>query len=435
MKKILTASANLSVIETVKNACKLFYTFFCTEVLDSTEEIIRYIDYELPEIKVLDFTSTSIDCEKILKTINEDPWLHYGGIIIVCKNRSQVEELEKRKDLNTLAVQTISDFQEHFTRVLRILYQNQQFLFNRGMRDVIGGEESGTFVFGNDPLDSRFYTNFLISYLYNTNRISEDERFNLYTTFTELLTNALEHGNLEISYDEKTECMAQGKNMIQFIQERAKDKRFRDRKIKISYIIGKVSSEFTIKDDGNGFDWRKMMETKADETLLHGRGIKLSRNLVNSISYNEKGNEVTFTILNLQNESSALPGKMTDFETIEFSNYQIVCREGEESNDLYFIVSGRFAVYSGNKLASVLTPNDLFIGEMAFLLNDRRTATVLAIGNCRLIRIRKADFMMLIRRNPHYGIFLSKMLAQRLVRQTAQTMDFKNKLSEVNHSE
>ena len=126
---------------------------------------------------------------------------------------------------------------------------------------------------------------------------------------------------------------------------------------------------------------------------------------------------------------------MTDFETIEFSNYQIVCREGEESNDLYFIVSGRFAVYSGNKLASVLTPNDLFIGEMAFLLNDRRTATVLAIGNCRLIRIRKADFMMLIRRNPHYGIFLSKMLAQRLVRQTAQTMDFKNKLSEVNHSE
>lgn len=435
MKKILTASANLSVIETVKNACKLFYTFFCTEVLDSTEEIIRYIDYELPEIKVLDFTSTSIDCEKILKTINEDPWLHYGGIIIVCKNRSQVEELEKRKDLNTLAVQTISDFQEHFTRVLRILYQNQHFLFNRGMRDVIGGEESGTFVFGNDPLDSRFYTNFLISYLYNTNRISEDERFNLYTTFTELLTNALEHGNLEISYDEKTECMAQGKNMIQFIQERAKDKRFRDRKIKISYIIGKVSSEFTIKDDGNGFDWRKMMETKADETLLHGRGIKLSRNLVNSISYNEKGNEVTFTILNLQNESSALPGKMTDFETIEFSNYQIVCREGEESNDLYFIVSGRFAVYSGNKLASVLTPNDLFIGEMAFLLNDRRTATVLAIGNCRLIRIRKADFMMLIRRNPHYGIFLSKMLAQRLVRQTAQTMDFKNKLSEVNHSE
>lgn len=435
MKKILTASANLSVIETVKNACKLFYTFFCTEVLDSTEEIIRYIDYELPEIKVLDFTSTSIDCEKILKTINEDPWLHYGGIIIVCKNRSQVEELEKRKDLNTLAVQTISDFQEHFTRVLRILYQNQQFLFNRGMRDVIGGEESGTFVFGNDPLDSRFYTNFLISYLYNTNRISEDERFNLYTTFTELLTNALEHGNLEISYDEKTECMAQGKNMIQFIQERAKDKRFRDRKIKISYIIGKVSSEFTIKDDGNGFDWRKMMETKADETMLHGRGIKLSRNLVNSISYNEKGNEVTFTILNLQNESSALPGKMTDFETIEFSNYQIVCREGEESNDLYFIVSGRFAVYSGNKLASVLTPNDLFIGEMAFLLNDRRTATVLAIGNCRLIRIRKADFMMLIRRNPHYGIFLSKMLAQRLVRQTAQTMDFKNKLSEVNHSE
>lgn len=431
MKKILTASTDLNIIDTVKNACKLFSSFFCTDVFDSTDEIIRYIDYELPEIKVLDFTSDLIDSERILKAINDDPWLHYGGIIAVCKNHRQVEELEHRKDLNMLAIQTVEDFAEHFTRILRILYKNQQFLFNRGMRDIIGGQESGTFVFGNDPMDSRFYTNFLVSYLYNTNRISDDERFNLQMTFSELLTNALEHGNLEIDYDTKTEFLMGGGDMIKLIQQRAKEPQFADRKIRISYEIGKVSSKFSIKDDGNGFDWRKMLEKRASDDMMHGRGISLSKSLVHSISYNEKGNEVTFVIANLQNTSSAIPGKMSNFETVALKNMDIVCREGDLCNDLYFILSGRFAVYSNNKLATVLTPNDLFIGEMAFLLNDRRTATVLAVGNCRLIRIPKADFLMMIRKNPHYGIFLSKMLAQRLVRQTVQTIELKKKVNEL----
>lgn len=430
MKKIITASSNQKVIDTVKNACELFPSFFVTDVISSTEEIIRYIDYELPEIKVLDFTSENIECNRILENIGGDAWLHYGGVIAVCKTHAQVEELEQRKDLNMLTIQTVQDFAEHFTRILRILYQNQQFLFNRGMRDIIGGQEAGTFVFGNDPLDIRFYTNFLVSYLYNTNRISDEDRFNLQMTFQELLNNALEHGNLEIDFDMKTNWMMQGGDMIKLILDRAKEPQFANRKIKISYNIGKTASKFCIHDDGNGFDWRSRMESKADDDMLHGRGISLSKSLVHSLSYNEKGNEVTFIIANLQNTSSAIPGKMSHFETIEYKNKDVVCREGEMSNDLFFILSGRFAVYANNKLATVLTPNDLFIGEMAFLLNDRRTATVLAVGNCKLIRIPKADFLMLIRKNPHYGIFLSKMLAQRLVRQTNKTVELKRELSE-----
>src|SRR5574344_1640823 len=110
---------------------------------------------------------------------------------------------------------------------------------------------------------------------------------------------------------------------------------------------------------------------------------------------------------------------------------KLVCKENEMSNDLFFIVSGRFAVYSGRKLNTVLTPNDMFIGEMAFLLNDRRTATILAVGDCKLIKIPKSAFLLLIRKNPHYGIFLSKMLAQRLLRQTQTSISLQKKLAEI----
>ena len=101
---------------------------------------------------------------------------------------------------------------------------------------------------------------------------------------------------------------------------------------------------------------------------------------------------------------------MNNFSVEKYTDKQIICRQDDPTTDLFFIVSGRYAVYSGRKLVSVLNPNDVFIGEMSFLLNDRRSATILAVGNCKLIRIPKAEFLKLIRKNPHYGIFLSKML-------------------------
>ena len=418
MKKILTASSNPSVIQTVKSACVRYSTYFQTDILSDTEQIITYIDYEFPEIKVLDFTSPEIDANRILLEINSDSWLHYGGIIVVCRDQKQVLEIEEKKDVNILVAQTEKNFTKHFSRLLRILHQNQQFLLSRGMQDTIGGREIGSFVCGNDPMDIRFYTNFLVGYLYNTNRISENERFSLQMALMELLTNALEHGNLNITYEEKSKWMTQGSDILELIAQRAALPEYKDKKISISYAIGKHVSKFIIKDDGTGFDWRTRTQTSAEASDLHGRGISLSKNLVKNLTYNNAGNQVSFEIDNLRNKTNTIPVIMKPFDVINFTDKQIVCRENEPSSDLFSIVSGRFAVYSGRKLISVLTPNDLFIGEMAFLLNDRRTATVLSVGNATLIKIPKSAFLALIRKNPHYGIFLSKLLAQRLNTQT-----------------
>jgi len=65
----------------------------------------------------------------------------------------------------------------------------------------------------------------------------------------------------------------------------------------------------------------------------------------------------------------------------------------------------------------------MFSGEMSFLLNAKRSSTILAVGNCKLIKIPKGDFLQMIRKNPHYGLFLSRMLAQRLEKQTHRTIE------------
>ena len=133
-----------------------------------------------------------------------------------------------------MIVQTEYNFTENFTRLLRILWANQHFLFNRGMQDTLGGHETGSFVCGNDPMDFRIYTTFLVGYLYSTNRITDDERYNLQTALMELLTNALEHGNCNITYDEKTNWLMNGGNILSLIEEKNKDPEIANRKIHIA---------------------------------------------------------------------------------------------------------------------------------------------------------------------------------------------------------
>ena len=432
MKKILVSSSNSEILDVVKNGCLKYQASLDPIFCPDTDEALSFIDYELPEIKVLDFSSEDIDCDRILAAIQADPWLHNGGIIAVASSPSEAQKIEDLKDPNILIVQTLYTFKQNFSRLLKVLWSNQQFLFNRGMQNRMGGDENGGFICDNDPMDIRLYTSFLVNYLYFCNRISDDGRYALQTCLMELLTNALEHGNCGISYKDKTDFLMTGGNIIDLINERRNLPENKNKKIKIHYVVGREKSTFTITDEGPGFDWRASMNSDGPEvTETHGRGISLSTRLVSSLRYNEKGNEVSFDIQNIQNTSNNVPGIMIPFKSIEYKRHEIVCRQNDPSTDLYFIVSGRYGVYANGKLISVLTPNDMFIGEMAFLLNDRRSATIMSADEGKLIRIPKVSFVNLIRKNPHYGIFLSKLLAQRVVRQNSKTLQLAAKIAEL----
>ena len=432
MKKLLVASSNQEVLNVVKNASAKYSRYFEPIFCPETEEALSFIDYELPEIKILDFTSKDIDNSAIRKAISSDPWLHNGGIIAVAPSPAEAQKIEDLKDPNILIVQTLYTFKQNISGLLRSLIRNQQFLFNRGMQERIGSEEKGFFVCDNNPMDIRLYAGFLVNYLYCTNRIDDDGRFALQSTLMELLTNALEHGNCGITYEEKSEWLGQGKIILDLIKQKLRQPEFANRKIHIEYEIGKRKSVFKIKDDGEGFDWRSRMsdDTPAMEET-HGRGIALSKSLVSDLHYNDKGNEVSFEIQNIKNVSNTIPGIMIPFKVVEYKRHEIVCRQNEPSNDLYFIVSGRYGVYANCKLISVLTPNDMFIGEMAFLLNDRRSATIMSADNGKLIRIPKTQFLNLIRKNPHYGLFLSKLLAQRVIRQNRRTLQLSAEIAKL----
>jgi len=65
-----------------------------------------------------------------------------------------------------------------------------------------------------------------------------------------MLFNALEHGNLEISYDEKTQWLSTGNDMLYLIAKKCQNPEIAKRRIYISYNIGHKTTKFTTKDYG-----------------------------------------------------------------------------------------------------------------------------------------------------------------------------------------
>ncbi len=416
MRRIPLVTTSKSTIKAITDA-SLSFSDTKIVVLESYIETLTYFQYQMPEIKIIDFMDANIEGEKCLKIIKADPWLLFGGVIAITNTQEQKQKMEQLKEPNFLFVITRDDFEAHATQIIKILEKNAFFLQKPYLTNITNNEEKGEFISDTDPLEIVFYANLLNTYLYNTDRINTYDRSNLQCVMMELLLNAIEHGNCGISYEEKTEWLSKGKNMLDLIAIKRKNPDIAKRKIRVCYHIHKTTTKISIEDEGEGFDWKKRMNEEISPST-HGMGIRMSVGMVKNLTYNEKGNKVFFEIETQQNTTNFTPIILKSQEIVWCRHMQLICRENEETNNLFYISSGRFAVYVNNRLISVLTPSDVFIGEMAFLLDDKRTATVVSIGKGVLIKIPKMKFMRLIERYPHYGIFLSRLLASRLAIQS-----------------
>ncbi|MBV6493589.1 MAG: hypothetical protein LDLANPLL_01612 [Turneriella sp.] len=118
----------------------------------------------------------------------------------------------------------------------------------------------------------------------------------LRTCIREILINAIEHGNLAVSFEEKTRIIEE-RDFMEFLRERQKDVKYTARRVHIEYTI--THNQFTIQitDEGEGFDHKGFIKRAAeDDSLLlleHGRGITMTQNAFDEVHFNEKGNQVT----------------------------------------------------------------------------------------------------------------------------------------------
>ena len=142
----------------------------------------------------------------------------------------------------------------------------------------------------------------VISWLIKTTAVtlSEVRRLHLRGALQELLINAAEHGNLEISYGEKQQALAEGRYEI-LLEQRLAQPQLRTRKIVIHVLYEKEAKSlvYRIADEGTGFNWRDILDRSPDVSdgkEASGRGMFLARSLFPNLAYNDFGNEVMITV-------------------------------------------------------------------------------------------------------------------------------------------
>lgn len=130
--------------------------------------------------------------------------------------------------------------------------------------------------------------------------LSDTTQLHLRGTLQELLMNAVEHGNLEMSYQVKQQAIDQNR-LSQLVRERLAQPRLAKRTVTIHIHCDRHAGllEYRIADQGKGFHWKTLLHRstnvcRSEDTS--GRGIFLALSLFPSLQYNDRGNEVTVRV-------------------------------------------------------------------------------------------------------------------------------------------
>ncbi|MBN2160320.1 MAG: ATP-binding protein [Spirochaetes bacterium] len=112
----------------------------------------------------------------------------------------------------------------------------------------------------------------------------------------EIIINAIEHGNLGITFEEKSEALKKG-DYLELIHRRQQDPILGGKKVIINYSLDNACVCYRISDEGEGFNHREVLDInpldEKNRMLYNGRGIIVARTAFDSIEYSGRGNAVT----------------------------------------------------------------------------------------------------------------------------------------------
>lgn len=114
---------------------------------------------------------------------------------------------------------------------------------------------------------------------------------------SELLANAVEHGNLGISYEDKSLLNEEGDWGEEVLRRLALPENL-NKRVKVTFIRSNTEICFEIEDEGEGFDWQKYLALDTDRAFdSHGRGIAMANMMsFDRLEYLGAGNRVKATV-------------------------------------------------------------------------------------------------------------------------------------------
>lgn len=122
--------------------------------------------------------------------------------------------------------------------------------------------------------------------------LTERDQMSVGMALEEALTNAVVHGNLEVSSKLRDR---DDNSFEQAIAQNLQTPLFSERRVDVTARFSQAEAAFVIGDEGPGFDVNRLPDPTDDEnlSLTHGRGVFLMRSFMDEVVYNNAGNQVT----------------------------------------------------------------------------------------------------------------------------------------------
>ncbi len=119
-------------------------------------------------------------------------------------------------------------------------------------------------------------------------------------------------------------------------------------------------------------------------------------------------------------------------DVVMYRATQVLFKMGDVGDAAYVIIKGDAEVIissdKGDFPIAMLHDGD-FVGEIAILCDTPRTATVRAKSELKALRIRKEPFFELLHQFPEMAVEMTRLLAERLTRTTAELVEAQSRLS------
>lgn len=114
----------------------------------------------------------------------------------------------------------------------------------------------------------------------------------------EMISNAIQHGNLGITSKNKTRAEESG-YLFDFINDKQKIQKYQNKKVLIDYYYDNEKVVYRITDMGNGFDYESTLRDIENgdyrQAWVKQSGILMAISAFDNVEYNETGNQVLLT--------------------------------------------------------------------------------------------------------------------------------------------
>jgi CheY-like chemotaxis protein len=148
------------------------------------------------------------------------------------------------------------------------------------------------YVLGNDPSLIVPIVGYLDEMITLLKLCDATQRVRIGVALQEALLNAMYHGNLEVS----SSLRQQDETAYHLLaQMRREEPPFKNRRVYLDVSLSAGEADYTVRDEGNGFDLAALPDPTDPENLekIGGRGLLLIRTFMDKVYHNDRGNSIT----------------------------------------------------------------------------------------------------------------------------------------------